>query len=260
MTKKTSPLIHCCVLALVVAVFSGCCTWRKHHKTEIIIVTDPQSQTVLQGSNVTFSVFALKGGPPWTSNGLTYQWQVNTTYLDGNLNWTNVAGATNTTLIVTNVQAANVGYYRVLVDDPVPSAAASLQMLSTSGGTITVYGTPRAKTAGSGTGCPGAYRHVIDFTNSPPNRGWGVTDRHASATAANAGSRTDVRITYMGVDAGDYNCGVGSVTVPATSTAPMPPTSTTPPATQSSRYEFTLYFRNSATPPSPYPMNLTNLE
>ena len=99
MKKPSSRIIVFATLAGIIIGLSGCCC-LKFCKNKVIIITQPQSQTVKQGSNVTFSVFAVKGGPPWTTNGLTYQWQVNTQILDGNLHWTNLVGATNPSITI----------------------------------------------------------------------------------------------------------------------------------------------------------------
>ena len=65
-----------------------------------IISTQPQNSTVPAGTNVSFSVFATGPGT------LRYQWR---------LNGANVSGATNTTLILANVQPSNAGDYRVII-------------------------------------------------------------------------------------------------------------------------------------------------
>ena len=64
------------------------------------ITSQPQSQTVSQGANVTFTVGAA-GTPP-----LSFQWQFNST---------NLASATNSVLELTNVTAAQAGLYMVRV-------------------------------------------------------------------------------------------------------------------------------------------------
>ena len=68
--------------------------------TPPVIMAQPQSQTVTGGANVTVAVTAT-GTPP-----LHYQWQFNST---------NLAGATNSALILTNVTASHAGYYTVTV-------------------------------------------------------------------------------------------------------------------------------------------------
>ena len=65
-----------------------------------VIVTQPASQTVFEGFTAAFSVTA-SGTPP-----LAYQWQFNTT---------NINGATNTSLTLTNVSFSEAGSYSVTV-------------------------------------------------------------------------------------------------------------------------------------------------
>jgi len=64
------------------------------------IVFQPQSQTVLAGSNITFAV-AARGSPI-----VTYQWR---------FNGTNLAGATGYSLNLTNIQLTNTGNYSVAI-------------------------------------------------------------------------------------------------------------------------------------------------
>jgi hypothetical protein len=82
--------------------------------TGIIITLQPQSQAVLPGTTVLFTVSATGTQP------LTYQWLFNSAP---------ISGATNTSLLLTNVQLTNSGSYRVVVTNPagsVPSAVATL--------------------------------------------------------------------------------------------------------------------------------------
>ena len=65
-----------------------------------VILTQPQNQTVPIGSNVMFAVFA--GG----TTPLRYQWR---------FNGTNIAGATRTSLSISNLLTANAGNYSVVV-------------------------------------------------------------------------------------------------------------------------------------------------
>jgi len=66
------------------------------------IISQPESQTVTAGTNVTLTVEA--GG-----TDLTYQWQHN---------GTNIAGATDSSLSLTNVQQTDAGTYTVIVTNP----------------------------------------------------------------------------------------------------------------------------------------------
>jgi predicted aconitase with swiveling domain len=66
------------------------------------IVAQPQSRTAVAGSDVTFSVNAI-GNPP-----LTYQWRKGVSV---------ISGATNASLVLTNVQVNDAGNYSVIVSN-----------------------------------------------------------------------------------------------------------------------------------------------
>ncbi len=74
------------------------------------ITTEPLTQIVPAYSNAAFSVTAA-GVPP-----LSYQWT---------LNGTNLAGATNSSLVISNIAQANLGVYQVTVSDPLQSVVSS---------------------------------------------------------------------------------------------------------------------------------------
>ena len=74
------------------------------------ITAHPQSQTAITGDNVTFSSSAMGTTP------LNYQWQ---------FNGTNVDGATNSSLLLTNVQMINRGNYHMVVTNVAGSATSS---------------------------------------------------------------------------------------------------------------------------------------
>jgi hypothetical protein len=78
------------------------------------ITIQPTNQTVTVGGTATFNVTA-SGMPP-----LSYQW---------NFNGTNIAGATNTTLTLTNVQVSQAGNYTVLVTNRFGSVLSSNAIL-----------------------------------------------------------------------------------------------------------------------------------
>jgi hypothetical protein len=79
------------------------------------IITQPTNQTVYAGGTASFSVTASGTLP------LGYQW---------NSNGTNIVGATNTTLVLTNVQLTQAGNYAVLVSNPVNSILSSNAVLT----------------------------------------------------------------------------------------------------------------------------------
>jgi hypothetical protein len=87
-----------------------------------VITQQPQSQTVLPGTNVTFTVVASGTEP------LSYQWRFGVPGVGGG----NLAGATGANLVVSNVSAANLGNYRVIVSNAAgvaTSAVATLRVL-----------------------------------------------------------------------------------------------------------------------------------
>jgi hypothetical protein len=92
------------------------------------ILTQPQNQSVLAGTNVTFSVTATGTLP------LAYQWQLNSS---------NIVGATSASLLLTNVQLSATGSYSVIVSNSGGS-------LASSNATLTVHLPPPCATPPSG--------------------------------------------------------------------------------------------------------------
>ncbi|HEY5912406.1 MAG TPA: LamG-like jellyroll fold domain-containing protein, partial [Verrucomicrobiae bacterium] len=83
------------------------------------ITTQPASQNVVVGANVTFTVAATGTAP------LTYQWR---------LNGVGIPGATASSYLRSNVQVADQGYYSVLVTNIGGSAVSDNATLTVSGG------------------------------------------------------------------------------------------------------------------------------
>ena len=103
------------------------------------IIVQPQSQSVGQGSNATFSVTALGGLP------LSYQWRFNST---------GIAGATSTNFTRSNVQSSDQGNYSVIISNAagvttssnavltvVSSSRPQFSSLSLSGANLIIRGT-----------------------------------------------------------------------------------------------------------------------
>jgi hypothetical protein len=99
----------------------------------VVITAPPQSQFVVAGSNVMFSV-AASGSTPFS-----YLWQ---------FNGTNLASATASSLTVSDVQADNIGQYSVVVSNLV-SAASSSATLSL-GTTPAITAQPLSQTVAAG--------------------------------------------------------------------------------------------------------------
>ncbi|MET0649767.1 MAG: immunoglobulin domain-containing protein [Pyrinomonadaceae bacterium] len=85
------------------------------------ITTQPVSQTVSAGANVSFTV-AAEGTAP-----LSYQWQKNGSPING---------ATGATLNLTNVQGADSGSYRAVVSNAAGSAASTTAVLNVQTGPV----------------------------------------------------------------------------------------------------------------------------
>jgi len=81
----------------------------------VTITTQPRGQTVVQGMDAVFSVVAVGTSP------LFYQWCFNGAWL---------AGATNSTLMVSNVQTTDASNYHAVVANPWSSATSAVATLT----------------------------------------------------------------------------------------------------------------------------------
>jgi sugar lactone lactonase YvrE len=98
------------------------------------IATQPQSQTVLVGGNVTFSVAAT------SSFEASYQWS---------FNGASIAGATASSYTITGVQASHAGTYAVTVTNTFGTTSSNAATL-----TVTTPPPPPPASGGSGGGAP----------------------------------------------------------------------------------------------------------
>jgi beta-lactamase superfamily II metal-dependent hydrolase len=179
------------------------------------ITTQPASQTVTAGGNVTFSVSATGTAP------LSYQWR---------FNGANIAGATAASLAKSNVQSGDAGNYSVVVNNAAGSATSA-------NAALTVNVPPSITTQPSGqTVNPGA---TVTFSvtasgTAPLSYQW--TFNAANIAGANAASLTKSNV--QGGDAGNYAVVVSNVAGSVTSanavlSVNVPPSITTQPASQS---------------------------
>ena len=99
-----------------------------------VITTQPQSQTNLFGGSATFNVAATAQNP------LTYQWL---------FNGTNIAGATNPSFGLTNLQYLNAGNYWVTVSNNLNGVTSSNATLAVSQPAAQLASTGLAKTNGA---------------------------------------------------------------------------------------------------------------
>ncbi|HEY2953072.1 MAG TPA: immunoglobulin domain-containing protein, partial [Verrucomicrobiae bacterium] len=91
------------------------------------ITTQPQSRTVVQGANYTFSATAIGAAP------LNYQWR---------FNGSSVPGGTNSTLPRTNIQFSDAGNYLVVVSNVVGVVTSVLATLTVRSTNDPVYAPP----------------------------------------------------------------------------------------------------------------------
>ncbi|HEX4343091.1 MAG TPA: LamG-like jellyroll fold domain-containing protein, partial [Verrucomicrobiae bacterium] len=148
------------------------------------IIAQPISQSAGIGSNVTFSVTVTGSSP------LTYQWQ------DGA---TNIFGATNTTLVLSNVQLVDAGAYSVVVTNLYGSVNSSNAVL-----TVTNSVTPPA-TNGLISWWPGEgnANDVVGPNNGTLEGGLGFGTGEVGQAFNFTGNNMDVRVpTNSSLDVG----------------------------------------------------------
>ncbi len=193
-----------------------------------LVTTAPSSQTVTAGQNVTFTA-AANANPT-----VTVQWQVST---DGGATFTNISGATSTTLALSNVQTSQSGdeYQAVFTN--------SIGTVTTSAATLTVdyapavMTIPKSQTVAAG--------QTATFTaaasgNPTPSVQWQVSS-DGGKTFTNISGATSTTLTLNHVatamNGNEYQAvfgnSIGSATTSvATLTVQFPPTITTNPSNQ----------------------------
>jgi 2-hydroxy-3-keto-5-methylthiopentenyl-1-phosphate phosphatase len=179
------------------------------------ITTQPQSQWVTQGRNVSFSVVASGTAT------LTYQWFFN----GSSLGWT----ARSSTLMVNNVGTNNTGNYTVVVNNNWGSATSAVA-------TLTLFVPPGIQTQPNNltvTQGQNASFSVVASGTAPLNYQWNFNGTALSGATTSALTLTNVQTT----GAGNYNVVVtnnaGSITSQvATLTVLVPAGITTQPQSQ----------------------------
>ncbi len=167
------------------------------------ITAPPASQTVRLGASATFMVGAGGTAP------LAYQWRLNAT--------NNLAGATNTSLTITNAQATNAGGYTVVVTNlngSVTSAVATLTVdlspvITNHPASLGVSAGNNATFAvGAGGAAPLAYQWQFNTTN---NLVWAT---NASLTITNAQNTNAGAYTVVVTNAyGSVTSAIANLTV-----------------------------------------------
>jgi hypothetical protein len=103
--------------------------------TPPLIISQPQSQMVTEGSSLAFTVSVFGSAP------FNYQWL---------FNGTNIAGASTTSLVLTNVQASAAGNYSVIASNSAGFATSSNALLQVNI-RPTITGQPSSRTVRTGT-------------------------------------------------------------------------------------------------------------
>ncbi len=185
------------------------------------IVTSPQSQTVVAGSNVLFSVTA-SGSPP-----LGYQWQ---------FNGADVSGATGTSLTVPNAQSSNAGPYSVIVSNGSGSVTSSIANLTV---LVPPAFAAQPQDASADSGASAAFNAAVTGT-TPLTYRWRLNGSPISDDAHRTGTTTtNLQISLVApTDQGTYtlqasNAAGITISSPAVLTVTGSPGIATQPAPQS---------------------------
>jgi hypothetical protein len=158
------------------------------------ITTQPQSQTVLVGANVTLT--AAASGTPTP----TFQWKKG---------GTDVSGATGATLTLNNVQLADAGSYTVVATNSVSSATSNAAVITVNAVPPTIVTQPAGHTLAAGS--------TVVFAVEATGTGLTYQWKKGAANVTGATSSRLILANVQAADAASYsvtigNTGGGSVT------------------------------------------------
>ena len=158
------------------------------------ITTHPASQSVNQGSSVTFTVVASG------SNPLTYQWTSNNV---------SITGATSSSFTLNTVQSSYAASYRVVVTSPGGSVTSNPATLSVNT-PPSITTPPQSQTIGQG----GSVTFSVVASGTSP---FGYQWLYNNANILNATNSTYTRTNLSAGDAGTYSVVVTNIAGSATS-------------------------------------------
>ncbi len=161
------------------------------------ILTQPHARTIYSGTTVTLDVLAIAPDP------IAYQWQFGET---------NLAGATNASLVLENVQFAQAGLYRVVVSSSGGVAVSIDSLLSVVGaGPIIVSGPSNVVTLAGST----AEFHVTADGSEPFSYQWQFNGADISGATSSSLFLSNIQLA----DQGGYRCVVSNAFGVITSSA-----------------------------------------
>ncbi|MCX6956242.1 MAG: immunoglobulin domain-containing protein [Verrucomicrobia bacterium] len=200
-----------------------------------VVTSQPSSQTTVVGGTATFSVTATGDTP------LTYQWVHDDV---------DIVGATNPTLTVSNVQAADIGSYYVVVTNGAGSTTSTVASLVVTGLAPNITTSPASQTVSAGSGVTFA----VAATGSPTlTYQW----RKGTSPIIGATSSTLTLSNVQAADTGSYDVVVTNSVNFATSAAavltvnPAAPTIATQPASRTATIGGTTSFSVAASGTAP---------
>ena len=204
--------------------------------TPPVITGQPTDQSVTVTSNVTFSVTATGNPAP------AYQWRFGVT---------NLPGATNLSLVLTNVQTNQAGIYSVVVSNAAGSVTSSNATLTVNTPPV-ITGQP---TDQSVTVTSNVTFSVIASGNPAPTYQWRFGATNLPGATGSSFTRTNVQTNHAGIYSVVVSNVAGNMTSSnATLTVNTPPVFTLAPMSQTSNIGATVMFTASATgsPPVTY--------
>ncbi len=150
----------------------------------VSITGQPAAVTSCSGASATFSVIAQGSAP-------AYQWQLST---DG-INYSNISGETNATLVIANTLAAMNGYkYRVIISNSCPSSVTSSSAILTVNSGVAITAQPAATTVCTGSDA----LFTVTATGSAPSYQWQVsTNGGTSFTNITGATTASLNITAV---------------------------------------------------------------
>jgi GH25 family lysozyme M1 (1,4-beta-N-acetylmuramidase) len=190
-------------------------TWQNYggNTPSVSITTQPSSQTINAGQNVTFSVVA--------SGVLNYQWK---------FNGGNISGATNSSYTINNAQTSNAGTYAVVTANRAFSVTSSNATLTVNGGPPAITTQPANATVNQG---QNATFSVVATGSAPLAYQWEFNGANISGATASSYTVVSAQSANAGTYAVVVTNSLGSATsANATLTVNIPPSITTQPANQ----------------------------